>query len=401
MTNQKDGIAAEAAGRGPLRGLRVIDAGQVIAGPFAATILGDLGAEVIRVELPGLVIEPEARLNRAVEHRNKRSITLDLRRPSGREVLLKLVAVSDAIVENYTPGSFEKWGLGYEQLRAVNPRIVLARASGYGQDGPYRLRRGYDRIGMAFGGLLHVTGEPERPPAHPGFMLADYLTGIFNALGIVSAVYERDVAGSGSGQVVDSSLYESILRLSSTIVGDYALTGTIRERAGTFRSWSVPANQYETADGRWLLIIASSDRLLARLLETIGRPDLIDEPRFSRDQRADHAAELDGVIADWVRTKPLTELTAILLEAQVPFGPINNAADIFADEHVRARENVVAVEDAVFDRLYVPGVTPKLSRTPGGVSAPAEVGQHNDAVFRGLLHLTDEDLQRLRDEGAL
>lgn len=390
------------AGRPALAGLRVIDAGQVIAGPFGPSLLADFGAEVIKIELPGETVRPEQRLNRAVESRNKKSVTLDLRHPHGRELFLKLVAASDAVVENYTPGTFEKWGFSYERLAGVNPRIILVRVSGYGQTGLYAQRRGYDRIGQAFGGLLHVTGEPERPPAHPGFMLADYLTGMFNALGLMIAVYQRDIAGSGRGQVIDASLYESIFRLSSTIAGEFAMSGTVRNRAGTFRPWSVPANQYRTSDDRWLLIIASSPKLTDRLLETIERPDLIGDPRFTVENKAANAGALDDAIGAWVATKTLAEAMAILEAAQVPFGPVNTIADLFTDEHVWSRGNIAAVPDALHGTLYVPGVTPHLSETPGGIYAPApEPGEHNREVYQGLLKLSDDEMARLQAAGAI
>lgn len=385
-----------------LQGLRIIDAGQILAGPFGPTLLGDFGAEVLKIELPGERVRVEQRLNRAAEFRNKKSITLDLRKPEGRDLFLRLVAISDAVVENYTPGTFEKWGLGYEQLSAVNPGIILVRASGYGQDGPYRMRRGYDRIGMAFGGLLHLSGEPDGPPAHPGYMLADYMTAMFGALGLMFAVYNRDVAGTGRGQVIDASLYESMIRVSNTLAGEYALTGTVRNRQGTFRPWSVPGNQYETADGRWLLIIASSDRLTERLLETIGRTDMIGDPRFYQPEKPKHARILDDAIAAWVKTQTLAEAMEILVEAQVPVGPVNTIADLFTDEHVWHRRNIVSAPDAVHGTVYMPGVTPKLSETPGQIFAPApEVGEHNTEIYQGLLKLTDEEMERLRTAKAI
>jgi succinyl-CoA---D-citramalate CoA-transferase len=387
-----------------LQGLRVIDAGQILAGPFGPTLLADFGAEVLKIELPGERVRVEQRLNRAAEYRNKKSITLDLRKPEGREVFFKLVKVSDAVVENYTPGTFEKWGLGFDKLSEVNPRIILVRVSGYGQDGPYAQRRGYDRIGMAFGGLLHLTGEPDGPPAHPGYMMADYMTGMFNALGLLMAVYNRDIAGTGRGQVVDASLYESMFRISNTLPGEYALTGKVRNREGTFRHWSVPGNQYRTADDRWILIIASSDRLTERLLETIGRQDMIDDPRFRQPEKAkvENARALDAAIGEWMATKTQEEAMQILLDAQVPFGPINTIADIFADEHIWHRHNIVAAPDPVHGTVYMPGVVPHLSGTPGAIYSPApEVGQHNDEIYRGLLKLGDEDMVRLRDAGAI
>ncbi len=385
-----------------LQGLRVIDAGQVLAGPFGPTLLADFGAEVIKIELPGEKVRTEQRLNRAVESRNKKSVTLDLRKPEGRDLFLKLVAVSDAVVENYTPGTFEKWGLGYNELAAANPRIILVRVSGYGQDGPYAQRRGYDRIGQAFGGLLHLTGESGQPPAHPGYMLADYITGMFNALGLLMAVYNRDIGGSGRGQVIDASLYESIFRLSNTLAGEYALSGTVRDRLGTFRAWSVPGNQYRTADDRWLLIIASSDKLTARLLETIGRGDMVGDPRFTGTAKAQNAHLLDEVIAAWVETKTLAEAMEILVEAGVPFGPVNTIADIFADEHVWARQNIIAVPDPVHDVIYMPGIVPHLSMTPGAIYAPTpEIGQHNREVYQGMLHLSDDDFDRLQQASVI
>src|SRR5579884_781564 len=268
----------------PLAGLRVIDAGQIIAGPFGPTLLGDFGADVIKIEEPSLAgRKPTARvaLGRAVESRNKRSVTLDLRTPRGQELLKQLAAVSDVIVENYTPGTMERWGLGPDDLFAVNPRIVYVRVSGFGQTGPYRKKGGYDRIGMAFGGLLEVTGEPDGEPVHPGYMLADHVAGMMNALGTLIALYWRDALGGGVGQVIDVSLYEPMFRLSHNIAGEYAHDGTVRRRTGNTRNWTVPGQQFRTKDGRWALIIAPSDRLFIRLCQAMERPDLMVDPRFA------------------------------------------------------------------------------------------------------------------------
>jgi succinyl-CoA--D-citramalate CoA-transferase len=400
-----DDLAAARAGRPatmPLAGLRVIDAGQIIAGPFGPSLLADFGADVISIENPelfGLELTPTVALGRAVLGRNKRSITLDLRTPQGQDLVRRLAAVSDVLVENYSPGTMERWGIGPDDLAKVNPRLVYVRVSGFGQTGPYRQKGGYDRVAMAFGGLLEVTGEPDGAPVHPGYMLGDHLAGTFNALGALIALYWRDAAGGGVGQVVDVSLYEPLFRVSHNIAGEYAHDGKIRRRAGNTRNWTVPGDQFRTKDNRWALIIAPSDRLFIRLCQAMGRPELTADPRFMPTYvRQQHADEIHAEIRPWVAQHTLAEVIAILDEARVPVGPIYAIDEIFSDPHYEARENIVEIPDPHTGRAAMPNVVPKLSRTPGGVHSPApRTGEHNDEVFGGLLSLSAGEIAALRE----
>jgi succinyl-CoA--D-citramalate CoA-transferase len=397
-------LAASRAARpstAPLAGLRIIDAGQIIAGPFGPSLLADFGADVIKIENPELadrVLAPTVALGRAVESRNKRSVTLDLRTPQGQELLRRLAAVADVLVENYTPGTMEKWGIGPEQLFAVNPRLVYVRVSGFGQTGPYRRKGGYDRVAMAVAGLLEVTGESQGAPVHPGYMLGDHLAGTFNALGTLIALYWRDALGGGQGQVVDVSLYEPLFRVSHNIAGEYAHSGKVRRRAGNTRTWTVPGEQFRTADNRWALIIAPSDRLFIRLCRAMGRPELAADPRFMETPiRQQHADEVHAEIRAWVAQYTLAEVIRILDDAQVPVGPIYAIDEIFADPHFDAREDVVEIPDPNLGRAAMPGIVPKLSRTPGGLfNAAPRTGDDNDAVYGGLLSLSAAEIAELR-----
>ncbi|MHB8575687.1 MAG: CaiB/BaiF CoA transferase family protein [Dehalococcoidia bacterium] len=397
-------LAAARAARpktAPLAGLRVIDAGQIIAGPFGPSLLADFGADVIKIENPELAdreLTPTVALGRAVESRNKRSVTLDLRTPRGQDLLRRLAAVADVLVENYTPGTMEKWGIGPEQLFAVNPRLVYVRVSGFGQTGPYRRKGGYDRVAMAVGGLLEVTGEPDGAPVHPGYMLGDHLAGTFNALGTMIALYWRDALGGQTGQVVDVSLYEPLFRVSHNIAGEYGRSGKVRKRAGNTRTWTVPGEQFRTADNRWALIIAPSDRLFIRLCQAMDRAELAADPRFSEVQhRQQHADEIHAEIRPWVLAHTLAEVIQILDDAQVPVGPIYGIDGIFADPHFEARENIVELPDANVGRAAMPGVVPKLSVTPGGFfNAAPRTGDDNEAVYGGLLSLSSAEIDDLR-----
>jgi crotonobetainyl-CoA:carnitine CoA-transferase CaiB-like acyl-CoA transferase len=281
---------------GPLAGLRVIDLGTVLAAPFAATLLADFGAEVIKVEIPGRgdtlrqlgPLRDGASLWFAADARNKRSITLDLRRPAGRKLLLRLVAVADALVENFIPGTLDGWGLDAATLRAANPRLVIAHASGYGQTGPYRGKAGYDRVGLAFGGLWHLTGEPDGAPMRPGTSMIDYTTGLFTALGLMMALYHRDAHG-GPGQEVDAALYETAFRLMEYTAVHYAAEGVVRSRAGNGGP-AVPSGAFRTRDGRWLMLAVAEDRMYGRLMRAIGRDDLAGDPRYATAPAASRTA---------------------------------------------------------------------------------------------------------------
>ncbi len=401
---------------GPLVGLRVLDLGTRIGAPFAATLLADLGADVIKVELPGQgdfmrSIGPFDRghsLFWAVEGRSKRSITLDLRKPAGQALLKRLVALADVVVENFQPGTLESWGLGYDALAAANPAIILTRVTVYGQDGPYRDRPGLDRNGIAMGGLMYITGYPDRPPVRPGLIVSDYLTGVFNAFAILSAVYERDRRAQASGepargQWVDLSLYESILRIMEHTLATYDRLGAVREREGNRLRNSAPLDNWETKDGKWVCIIAAGDGLFPRLARAMGREDLLADPRFATmARRAEHGDEINAVVADWVRERTAREVQDVLEPHEVPFGVAYSVADIFADPHVAARGDIATVDDPVIGPVRMQGVYPRFSRTPGAIQRGApRLGEHNAEVYAGLLGLSDEEIAALRREGVI
>ena len=388
-----------------LDGLTVSDAGQVLAGPFVGSLLADMGADVIKIELPSLARPgaPSGTAVRALEYRNKRSVTLDLRKPEEQEIARRLVATADAFVENYSPGTMERWGLGFDDLAAVNPRIIMVRISGYGQTGPYRDRTSYDRIGQAVGGMIYVTGEADRPPIHPGFMLGDYISGTFGALAVLTAVYHRDQAGCDEPQMVDLSLYESIFRLSGQLAPDFSQRGFVRERTGNFRYWSIPGDQFETSDGKWVLILALNRATFERLGEAMEVPELSTDPRFiDHPARTEHVDELIAMIAQWVAGFTSQELQERLDEFRVPYGPVNSIADIFVDPHFKAREDLVIVDDPQVGPLLVPAVYPRLSHAPGRVYNPAPLpGQHNEEIYKGMLGMSDDDLDRLRADEVI
>jgi crotonobetainyl-CoA:carnitine CoA-transferase CaiB-like acyl-CoA transferase len=401
---------------GPLAGLRVLDLGTRIGAPFAATILGDLGADVIKVELPGQgdfmrTIGPFVdgySLFWAVEGRSKRSITLDLRKPKGQALLKRLVAHADVVVENFQPGTLEGWGLGYDALAAVNPAIILTRVSVYGQTGPYRDRPGLDRNGIAMGGLMYITGYPDRPPVRPGLIVSDYLTGVFNAFSILAAVYERDRTARASGtaprgQWVDLSLYESILRIMEHTLATYDRTGVVREREGNRLKNSAPLDNWRTKDGKWVCIIAAGDGLFPRLCRAMGREDLLAEPRFrTMARRAEHGDEINGIVADWVAAHASIELQQVLERHEVPFGVAYSVADIFADPHVAARGAIETVDDPTLGPIRMQGVYPRFSRTPGRVERGApRLGADNESVYGELVGLTEGELRELAREGVI
>jgi crotonobetainyl-CoA:carnitine CoA-transferase CaiB-like acyl-CoA transferase len=404
------------AASGPLVGLRVLDLGTRIGAPFAATLLADLGADVIKVELPGQgdfmrTIGPFDRghsLFWAVEGRGKRSITLDLRKPAGQGLLRRLVALADVVVENFQPGTLESWGLGYEALAAVNPAIILTRVSVYGQDGPYRDRPGLDRNGIAMGGLMYITGYPDRPPVRPGLIVSDYLTGVFNAFAILSAVYERDQRARASGapvhgQWVDLSLYESILRIMEHTLATYDRLGVVREREGNRLRNSAPLDNWETSDGKYVCIVAAGDGLFPRLARAMGREDLLADPRFATmASRAEHGDEINGIVADWVKARTARGVQDVLERHEVPFGVAYSVADIFTDPHVAARGDIETVDDPVIGPVRMQGVYPRFSRTPGAIQRGApRLGEHNAEVYGDLLGLGPEEMAQLGRDGVI
>lgn len=394
----------------PLSNLRILDIGTRIAAPFAATLLGDFGAEVIKVELPGSgdfmrgigPFDADGHsLWWAVEGRNKQSITLDLRRPRGQDLFRALVRKADVVVENFQPGTLEGWGLGPDELARVNPDLILTRASVYGQSGPYRDRPGLDRNGIGFGGLLYLTGYPDRPPVRPGIIISDYLTGVFNALAIMIALYHRDVH-RGGGQTADLALYESIFRVLEHTLPAYDRLGIVRGREGNRLKNSAPLDNWPTGDGQSICIVAAGDGLFPRLARAIGRPELLDDARFATSlarvgERAALTAALEAHLARADAAEWITRLNA----AGVPSGPINDMAEVFADPQVRAREMFVELPHPQLGTIKTTGVPVKLSATPAAIERlPPELGADTDAVL-GEAGFSAEEIAALRGAGVV
>ncbi|MGH2784606.1 MAG: CaiB/BaiF CoA transferase family protein [Actinomycetota bacterium] len=394
---------------GALDGIRVLDLGTRIGAPFAATLLGELGADVIKIEQPGTgdflrTIPPfdgEVSLFWAVEGRGKRSVTIDLSQPRGQELLRKLVVHADVLVENFQPGTLERWHLAPGDLRALNPRLVLSRVSVYGQDGPYRDRPGLDRNGIALGGLLGITGYPESPPVRPGVIVADYLTALFNTIGVLAALVER--TRSGEGQQVELALYESVLRIMEWTVAAYDRLGIVRERAGNRLPNSAPLDNYETADGRYVCIAAAGDVLFPRLCRAIGREDLPADPRFSSlERRASNADAINEIVAEWCRSRSAAEAEETMIANQVPVSLVYAIDEILADPQVQAREAVVTVDDPSLGPVRQQAPVPRLDRTPLQVERGApRLGEHTDEVLRTLLELGDDEIASLRSDGVI
>ncbi|HEY8477718.1 MAG TPA: CoA transferase [Chloroflexota bacterium] len=394
----------------PLAGLRVVDLATFLAAPFCATLLGEFGAEVVKVELPGggdSLRQLGRRLGHsslwwAQEGRNKRSITCDLRKPEGQEIVRRLVAVSDVLVENFRPGTLERWNLGYEELAKINPGLIMARISAYGQTGPLSPKPGFGRVAHAFSGLTYLAGYPDRPPVIPGTpSIADYLSGAFAAFGVLAAKIHRD--RTGEGQVVDVALYESVFRILEDVAVVYDKFGLVRERQGPDHENSVPHNHYPTRDGKWIAIACTNDRMFQRLMKAMGREDLAEDPAYATmERRLERRAEIDRLVAEWTASMPQAEVLAVLDEAEVPSGPIYSIADIFQDAHYRARESIVEVPDPELGSLRMPAVVPRLSKTPGVVRhLGPRLGEHTEEVLRELLGYSAEEVARLRDAGVV
>ena len=401
----------------PLAGIRVLDIGTLIAGPFAATMLGDFGAEIIKVEQPG----PGDALrgtasdgsaprsgNWLVEARNKKSITLNLRVAAGQDILRELIAKADVLIENFTPGTLERWGLGWDAVHALNPRLIMVRVSGYGQSGPYSRRAGYDRIALGFSGYMYPTGFADRFPVRPAFPTADYSTGTFAALSAMFALYHRDARKNGEqgdvqGQMIDLALYEPPFRFTADMLPNYLQTGAIRERIGNRNPTFAPAGTFATRDGRYVQIAAGGDRVWRRLAEAMGMAELADDPRYAvSSERIQRADELEQLLATWIGERDFKDIEPRLVEANVPFGGIYTAADIADDPHYAARENIVSVEDEELGSLPMPGVIPKLCGTPGRVtSAGPPLGKHNDEIYGGLLGKSAQEMADLKAQKVI
>jgi formyl-CoA transferase len=404
-------MASTGDGRaGPLTDLRVIEMGQLLAGPFCGQLLADFGAEVIKLEPPGEG-DPMREWGRerakghspwfAVLGRNKKSATLNARDPEGQELIRRLVGKSDILIENFRPGTMERWGLGYDRLSVINPRLIMVRVSGYGQTGPYAARAGYGAIGEAMGGLRYVVGDPSAPPSRVGVSIGDTLAAAFACLGAVMALHHRE--RTGRGQVVDSAIYEAVLSVMESLVTEFDVGGFVRERSGAFLPKVAPSNVYPTRDGLMMVIGANQDTVFRRLAEAMGQPELGNDPRYATHiARGEAQAELDGLIAEWTRTLDAAPLEEVLNKHGVPAGRMFRAAEMLADAQYKARESIVRVMHPALGDIAMQNVAPKLSASPGKVLHPGPaLGQHNAEVYRDILGLADSDMERLAEKGVI
>ncbi len=391
---------------GPLNGMRVIDAGAMIAGPLAATQLADFGADVIKIEMPDTgdsmrhwaPIKDGKSLWWKVIGRNKRLVTLKLSDTEGAEIFKRLVQEADIVIENFRPGTFERWGLGYDVLSALNPRLVFVRVSGFGQTGPYSERGGYGTIAEAFSGIPSFTGFPDKPPSLPGFPMADSVASTFAAMAAMFAIYERDNSGSGVGQEIDVSLYEPLFRLVESQVIGFDQMGIVKQRQGNRLAEDSPRNTYKSRDGKWVAISASSQKTFERFATAMGMPELIADPRYcTNSSRCEHADALDASITQWFAANDSAAIYRLFDQSDVVAGPVLDIRDIFENAHYKARENILEVKDEDFGQVRMQGVVPRFTRTPGGVAfAGKSLGADNAAVFGELLGLEPATIERLR-----
>ncbi|ORI27074.1 CaiB/BaiF CoA-transferase family protein [Rhodococcus sp. 1168] len=395
---------------GPLSDLRVVEMGQLLAGPFCGQLLADFGAEVIKLEPPGTG-DPMRQWGREKSHgkslwwpvvaRNKKSVTCNLRSEEGQALARKIIADADIVVENFRPGTLERWGLGFDEMREINPRLIMARVTGYGQNGPYAPRAGFGSIGEAMGGIRYVTGNADMPPSRAGISLGDSLAAVFATIGVLTAVHHRE--RTGRGQLVDSAIYEAVLAMMESLLPEYAIGGYQRERTGSVLPNIAPSNVYPTKGGEMILVAANQDSVFGRLATAMDRTDLIDNPLY-----CDHAArganmvELDDIIGAWTATRGTDEVLDVLHEAGVPAGRIYTARDMFDDPHFKAREAIVRLAHPDFGEIPMAGVVPKLSDSPGSVNHPGpELGEHNSEIYGRLLGISESDRIALAERGII
>jgi crotonobetainyl-CoA:carnitine CoA-transferase CaiB-like acyl-CoA transferase len=392
---------------GPLEGLIVVEAGQLIAGPFCGQLLGDMGATVIKIE-PPKIGDPMRAWGRGapvwweVIARNKKSVSIDLRKPEGQDLARKLIEGADILIENFRPGTLEGWNLGPDRLHETNPGLIVVRMSGYGQNGPYSTRAGFGGIGEAMGGWRNIVGEPDRPPSRMGVSIGDSLAATYGCMGALAALQHRNK--TGEGQVVDSALYEAVLQVMESLVPEYVATGESRERSGAILPGIAPSNVYPCGDGEYL-IGGNGDGVFKRLCEAMGRPELATDPRYvDHTSRGVNQTELDDLIGEWTKTLTVDALEALMTEHGVPAGRIYKPVDMLEDPHFAAREAIIEIADHPrWPGMKMQNVFPKLSVTPGGVRsiAPQTVGEHNDEILGTRLGLDEEALTRLRETGII
>lgn len=400
----------QSANNGPLSDLRLIEMGTLLAGPFCGQLMGDFGAEVIKVEPPNQG-DPMRDWGQEKAHgmslwwpvvaRNKKSITLNLREAEGQAIARDLIATADFLLENFRPGTMERWHLDYERLRAENERLIMIRVSGFGQTGPYSRRAGFGAVGEALGGLRYVCGDPAAPPSRMGISIGDSLAATFACLGGMMALHHRE--RTGQGQVVDSAIYEAVLNMMESLVTEYDQAGYVRERQGSILPNVAPSNIYPTRDGSMILIAANQDTVFGRLAAAMGQPELAEDERYAtHSARGAHQVELDELVATWTRTLTGPELEQLMADSGIPSGKIYRAAEMLEDAHFQAREAIVKTLHPVFGEMRMQNVAPKLSATPGAVRTPGpELGQHNEEIYGEILGMSTGHMSELRDRGII
>jgi formyl-CoA transferase len=393
--------------KGPLTDVRLIELGQLIAGPYCGQLMADMGADVIKVEPPGQG-DPMRVWGRgdyplwwSVCARNKRVVTANLREPEGQELVRQLVAQADMLLENFRPGTMERWGLGYEELSEINPGLIMIRVSGYGQTGPYSTRAGYASIGEAMGGMRYLCGEPDRRPSRAGLSIGDSLAATNACVGALAALHHRD--RTGEGQVIDASIFESVLNVMEATVPEYTVSNYIRERSGSTLPNVAPSNIYDCRDGIFL-IAANQDTVFRRLCTVIGQPELADDERYStHTARGANTNDLDEIINEWTKTRTVAEVDSLMQEAGVPAGRIYRAPDMLEDPHYRAREAIVDTPTTEWPNLKMQNIFPKMSKTQGEIRwvGNTTLGAHNEEVYGEILGLSDEELAALREKSII
>jgi crotonobetainyl-CoA:carnitine CoA-transferase CaiB-like acyl-CoA transferase len=397
--------------RKPLDGIKILELGNLVAAPFAGKILSEFGAEVIKVEEPTKgdplrswrVMHNNTSVWWYVQSRNKKSITVNMRDSEGQQIIKQLAEKVDVVLENFKPGTLEKWGLGLEDLQKINPSLIMTRVSGYGQTGPYREKPGFGSVAEAIGGLRYLTGYPDLPPVRVGIALGDLVAGLYAVIGTLMALRARDEDAEKKGQLVDVALYESVFSLLEGILPEYDLTGVVRERTGSTLPGIAPSNTYECADGNHLVIGGNGDKIFQRLMTAIGREDLANNPIYSSNQgRADNVDFIDATIEEWTKRHPLREAQQILDEVSVPVGPIYGIKEIVEDEQYKARDMLQEIELPDGKKVLVPGIVPKLSETPGEIkwSGPS-LGEHNEEIYTEFMNFSFEKFKKLKEQGVI
>ncbi|MFB4165339.1 CaiB/BaiF CoA transferase family protein [Alteribacillus sp. JSM 102045] len=395
----------------PLEGVKVLDVSTMIAAPYGSVLLGDFGAEVIKVEMPGKgdtlrhvgPFKGDEPLRWPGLSRNKKSLTLDLHTDEGIDILKKLAYEVDILIENFRPGTLEKWGAGYEELKKINPNLLMIRVSGYGQTGPYKEKAGFGTPATAFSGFTYLQGYSDRPPVSPSFSLTDYITGVYVAFAAVTGLYHRDTNENGAGQIVDIALYETVFRMMEFLVAEYDQLGKVRERAPGLSGHSSPAGTFETKDGHYVVLVTSTDTTFNRLAKAMGREDLLEHEKFyTNSVRLQNDEEMVKIVEDWMKTKERDELVEYLGEYGVPVSPILNIQDIFEHPQYQARENIIELEHPRLGKIKTPGIVPKFEKTPGSVrNLSPDLGENNEELLSSMLGYSDEQIAELKEKGVI